>query len=187
MAASYEWGSIDWERFDFDDCEDEREVYLRKWRVWHRRQTRTPEWATYVKEMRAIRCHRCARCGRVGGRLTVHHREYRHPNLNLWEYDDHEVEVHVGRCHQHADRQREKECRERTSDAATRPEDRIYFPPNDEEAMKLAQYAPLFQQWILENYQVEPTETWPLWYHWNVHGKKFLKTLPPSPQQLKLI
>jgi hypothetical protein len=30
--------------------------------------------------------------------------------------------------------------------------------------MKLAQYAPLFQQWLRENIAVEPTETWPLWY-----------------------
>src|SRR5437867_8268021 len=104
MAAPYEWEGIDWDDCDFDDCDGEREVYHRKWQIWHRRQTRTQEWKEYVKEMRAKRGQRCEKCGRVGGTLTVHHLEYRRPNLNLWEYKDDEVEVvHAGRCHQQAD------------------------------------------------------------------------------------
>ena len=172
---------------DFDDCDDEREVYLRKWHIWHQRQTGTPQWKAYRQGMFTKRGQRCAKCNRVGGRLAVHHLEYQHPNVNLWEYADDAVEVVcAGRCHKQADREREEEYRERISNEEIRPEDRIYFPPNEQETVKLAQYARLFQQWLRENYQVEPTETWPLWYHWNVLGEQFMKTLPPPPRQMKL-
>ena len=59
---------------------------------------------------------------------------------------------------------REKEeYRERISNEEIRPEDRIYCRPNEQEAMELARYTPLFLQWIRENYDVEPTELYPLW------------------------
>jgi hypothetical protein len=116
MAAPYEWENIDWDDFDFDDCDDEREVYLRKWHIWHRRQTGTREWKGYRKKMCAKRGQRCEKCGRVGGKLTVHHPEYHHPNLNLWEYEEHEVEVvHAGRCHFQQRIAREKNIEERIS------------------------------------------------------------------------
>jgi hypothetical protein len=185
MAAPYEWDGIDWD--DFDDCDDEQEVYRRKLKIWHRRQTRTPQWKAYREEMFAKRGQRCEKCGRVAGALAVHHREYKHPNLNLWEYEDNEVEVlHAGRCHRKADTQREEEEYEERVRSETSPEALIYQRPLPSEARKLAQYKPLFLAWIRENYRVEPTEAQPLWFLWNLHGEEFLKTLPPPPRQMKL-
>jgi hypothetical protein len=186
MPTPYEWGDIDWGKFDFDDCDDEREVYLRKWHIWHQRQTGTPsQWKAYVDEMCEKRGYRSEICGYVGGRLTVHHMDYHDPSLNLWEYEEDEVQVvHIGACHRKADREREKEHERRISNEEIGPEDRIYFPPNEEEMRKLAQYEPQFKQW-LKVHDLEPTEPWPLWYQWNVFGKGFLKSLEP-PRQMKL-
>jgi hypothetical protein len=153
---------------------------------WHQRQTGTPsQWKAYVDEMCEKRGYRSEICGYVGGRLTVHHMDYHDPSLNLWEYEEDEVQVvHIGACHRKADREREKEHEGRISNEEIRPEDRIYFPPNEEEMRKLAQYEPQFRQW-LKVHDLEPTELWPLWYQWNVFGKGFLKSLEP-PRQMKL-
>src|SRR5262245_36255169 len=109
MAAPYEWEDIDWDDFDFDDCDDEQEVYRQKLKYWHRRQTQTPQWKAYAEEMKKERGYRCEKCGRVGGKLAVHHPEYQHPNVNLWEYEDVEV-VCAGRCHRIVDARREEEA-----------------------------------------------------------------------------
>ena len=85
MPTPYEWGDIDWDKFDFDDCDDEREVYLRKWHnlAPANRNAVTME-SLRRRDVREARLS-LRNLRYVGGRLTVHHMDYHDPSLNLWE------------------------------------------------------------------------------------------------------